>query len=122
MAIIQASIGLLFLFLAVVLPRYGRYGAAHGPAGNRKQRWFSRVQGRYRRFAESRATAAAHAQASCCTTRTFRPPCGEDPMLWKERFTRMGGGLKWLGSRPVALFFLVLLCCYLGELLGPRLR
>ena len=40
-------------------------------------------------------------------------------MLWKERFTRMGGGLKWLGSRPVALFFIGLLCCYLGDIVGP---
>ncbi len=40
-------------------------------------------------------------------------------MLWKERFTRMGGGLRWLGSRPVALFFLVLLGCSLFEVSGP---
>ena len=42
-------------------------------------------------------------------------------MLWKERFTRMSGGLKWLGSRPVALFFIVLLGCYLFDVARPAL-
>ena len=42
-------------------------------------------------------------------------------MLWKERYTRMGGGLKWLGSRPVALFFIVLVGCYLFDVASPVL-
>ena len=58
---------------------------------------------------------------SCLAVRAERPPCGEDPMLWKERFTRMGGGLKWLGSRPVALFFIVLLACFLMDVSVPAL-
>lgn len=40
-------------------------------------------------------------------------------MLWKERFTRMGGSLRWLGSRPVALFFIVLLGCFLLDVSVP---
>ena len=34
-------------------------------------------------------------------------------MLWKERHAALGGGLKWLGGRPVALFYGLLLGCYL---------
>ena len=31
----------------------------------------------------------------------------------------MGGSLKWLGSRPVALFFIVFLGCYLFDVAAP---
>jgi hypothetical protein len=34
-------------------------------------------------------------------------------MLWKERHAALGGGLKWLGGRPVAVFYGLLLACYL---------
>jgi hypothetical protein len=40
-------------------------------------------------------------------------------MLWKEWHIRMGGGLKWLGSRPVALLFSVLLGCYVFDAAYP---
>ena len=50
-----------------------------------------------------------------------RPPCGDDPMLWKERHTSIGGGLRWLGSRPMVLFFSVLLGCYLLDVAYPVL-
>ena len=40
-------------------------------------------------------------------------------MFWKERYSRLGGGLRWLGSRPVALFFSVLLGCYLFDVMYP---
>jgi ABC-type transport system involved in multi-copper enzyme maturation permease subunit len=116
MAIIQASFGLLCLVLAVASLRPLRGSA--WPGGRPQTGWFSRIHARYRRFVESRATAAL-TRNELLATRTNRPPCGEDPMLWKERFTRMGGGLRWLGSRPVALFFLVLLACYLVELSHP---
>jgi len=43
-------------------------------------------------------------------------------MLWKERHVRMGGGLKWLGSRPVALFFSVLLGCFLFDAAFPLIE
>ena len=62
---------------------------------------------------------AALTRNELLATRADRPSCGDDPMLWKERFTRMGGGLKWLGSRPVALFFIVFLGCYLFDVAAP---
>jgi hypothetical protein len=39
-------------------------------------------------------------------------------MLWKERYTSLGGGLRWLGSRPVMIVLAVLLGCYLVDTLG----
>jgi hypothetical protein len=42
-------------------------------------------------------------------------------MLWKERHTSIGGGLRWLGSRPMVLFFSVLLGCYLLDVAYPVL-
>jgi ABC-type transport system involved in multi-copper enzyme maturation permease subunit len=116
MSIVQASFGSLFLVVAVATLRPLRGSA--WPGGKPQTGWFSRIHARYRRFVESRATAAL-TRNELLATRTNRPPCGEDPMLWKERFTRMGGGLRWLGSRPVALFFLVLLACFLVELSVP---
>src|SRR4029077_414779 len=50
-----------------------------------------------------------------------RAPCGDDPMFWKERHTSAGGGLRWLGSRPMVLFFGVLLGCYLLDVSYPVL-
>ena len=116
MAISQASCGLLFLVLAVAGLRPLRGSA--WPGGKPQTGWFTRMRTRFGKFVESRA-AAALTRNELLASRTVRPPCGEDPMLWKERFTRMGGGLRWLGSRPVALFFIVLLCLYIAELSGP---
>ncbi len=118
MAISQASCGLLFLVLAVAGLRPLRGSA--WPGGKPQTGWFTRMRTRFGKFVESRA-AAALTRNELLASRTVRPPCGEDPMLWKERFTRMGGGLRWLGSRPVALFFIVLLCLYIAELSGPAL-
>ena len=42
-------------------------------------------------------------------------------MFWKERHTSVGGGLRWLGSRPMVLFFSVLLGCYLLDVAYPVL-
>ena len=97
------------------LPRCVRFAARPGPAANRKRAGslaFDRGSS-----SSSRHGRLPHSRATPCWPRAWnRPSCGEDPMLWKERFTRMGGGLKWLGSRPVALFFIVLLCCYLADM------
>jgi hypothetical protein len=110
---IQAVCGLLFLTAAVAALRPLRGSA--WPGGKPKTGWFTRIRSRFDQLVEARA-AAALTRNTLLTTRKDRPSCGEDPMLWKERFTRMGGGLKWLGSRPVALFFIVLLCCYLADM------
>ena len=113
MSIVQTVAGSLFLVLAIAGLRPLR-GTAW-PGGKPQTGWFTRVRARFHQFIEARATAALTRNALLATRRN-RPSCGEDPMLWKERFTRMGGGLKWLGSRPVALFFIVLLGCYLGDI------
>ncbi len=110
---IQALGGSLFLIVAIATLRPLR-GTAW-PGAKPQTGWFTRIRTRFRQVVEARATAALTRNALLATRRD-RPSCGEDPMLWKERFTRMGGGLKWLGSRPVALFFIVLLCCYLADM------
>ena len=48
-----------------------------------------------------------------------RAPCGDDPMLWKERHTSHRRRPAWLGSRPMVLFFSVLLGCYLLDVAYP---
>ncbi len=83
--------------------------------------WFSRLNARYRRIVDARAAGALTRNELLATPKN-RPSCGEDPILWKERFTRMGGGLRWLGSRPVALFFIVFLGCYLFDVVFPWFR
>jgi len=116
MTIIQASFGLIFLLLAIALLRPLR--GSSWPGAKPQTGWWTRLSERYRRFVESRA-AAAVTRNELLATRAVRPSVGEDPMLWKERYSRMGGGLRWLGSRPVALFFSVLLGCYLFDVAYP---
>jgi ABC-type transport system involved in multi-copper enzyme maturation permease subunit len=116
MAGIQAIFGLLFLVLAIAGLRPLR--GSTWPGANPQTGWWVRLQTRYRNFVESR-TAAAVTRNELLATRAIRPACGENPMLWKERYTRMGGGLKWLGSRPIALFFVVFLGCYLFDVASP---
>ena len=116
MAAIQTLAGLLFVGVAVAGLRPLR--GSSWPGGKPHTGWFARLAARYRRFVEARATAAL-VRNQLLVNQADRPPCGDDPMLWKERFTRMGGGLKWLGSRPVALFFIVFLCCYLFDVAVP---
>ena len=80
--------------------------------------WWSRLAARVRAITRARA-AAALTQNELLITPLDRPPCGDDPMLWKERHTSLGGGLRWLGSRPMVLFFSVLLGCYLLDVAYP---
>ena len=116
MAISQGTFGLLFLIGAIAGLRPLR--GSSWPGARPQTGWWTRLSARYRRFIESRS-AAALTRNELLATRAVRPACGEDPMLWKERFTRMSGGLKWMGSRPVALFFIVLLGCFLFDLAAP---
>ena len=48
-----------------------------------------------------------------------RPPCGDNPMIWKERYTTTVGRLKWLGSRPVVILCSVVLGCYFFDVAQP---
>ncbi len=116
MTIIQASFGLIFLLLAIALLRPLR--GSSWPGAKPQTGWWTRLSERYRRFVESRA-AAAVTRNELLASRAVRPSVGEDPMFWKERYSRLGGGLRWLGSRPVALFFSVLLGCYLFDVIYP---
>jgi hypothetical protein len=89
---LQAAFGLLSILLAIVLLRPLRGGAG------RKAR---------RRAMRREPVAPA------------RTGCGDDPMLWKERYTAAGGGLSWLTSRPAVLFLGTLLGCFLFDAARP---
>ena len=91
---LQALLGCLFLILAVALLRPLRGGAR----GRRRRGWL-----RARREREAVA----------------RPGCGDDPMIWKERYAGRGGGLAWLTSLPVVLVLGTLLGCYLFDAAWP---
>jgi hypothetical protein len=100
MGVLQATIGMVCLLLAIVGLRPLR-GSEGGRRPRRKPETFV-------------ATIA-----SALRTRAARPPCfDDDPMLWKERFA-VGGGFSWLRSRPVVLFLGVLLGCYLFDAALP---
>lgn len=94
MVAIQAALGLLFLIAAILALRPLRGGAGRRP--------------RKPSPARLRPEAA-------------RPEIGDDPMLWKERYTRSGGGLSWLSSGPVILVLGTLLGCYLFDTAWPAL-
>jgi len=115
---LQTGLGLLCMGLAVagLRPLLG----STWPGGQPRTGWWTRVA--------TKARAALSARAAGLLTRNQilvappeRRPCGDDPMLWKERHTSLGGGLKWLGSRPMVLFFGVLLGCYLLDVSYPAL-
>ncbi len=91
---LQAVLGCLFLILAVTLLRPLRGGTR----GRRRRGWLARRR-------EREAVA--------------RPGCGDDPMIWKERYAGRGGGLAWLTSLPVVLVLGTLLGCYLFDAAWP---
>jgi len=113
---IQGAFGLLFLVLAVagLRPLRGRSWAGSRP----RTGWWTRLSAPTQAFRRWRG-AASLARNELLIAQSHRCACGDDPMLWKERYLRMGGGLKWLGSRPVALFFSVLLGCFLFDAAFP---
>ena len=115
-AAIQVGFGLLFLGLAIAGLRPLR--GSSWPGAEPRAGWWTRMRGRLRAVADARA-ARALAHNELLVTRSNRPACGENPMFWKERYTRIGGGLRWPSSRPVALFFSVLLGCYLFDVAAP---
>ncbi len=104
--------GLLFLMLAIVGLRPLR--GSSWPGAEPRTGWWTRLAKRARSIARHRA-AAAVVQNELLASRIRRPPCGERPMMWKERYAALGGGLKRLGGRPVVLVFSVLLGCYLFD-------
>jgi ABC-2 family transporter protein len=142
MAGLQGVFGLLFLTLAIagLRPLRGSvWPGSHPNTGwwtrlkNKKREadelgitsppktgWWTRLRGRLQAFKESRA-AAAIARNELLAARSNRPPRGDDPIRWKERYTTMSGGLRWLGGRPMVLFFSVFLGCYVFDVVYPVL-
>jgi ABC-type transport system involved in multi-copper enzyme maturation permease subunit len=119
---LQAGFGMLFLLAAVLGLRPLRGNSWSGTRPGRG--WFWWLNARVKVLAGARA--AAPIMRNRLLVPSNRPPCGDSPMLWKERFTPLGGGLSWLGSRPVAILLLTLLGCLLFDstwhLLEARLR
>jgi ABC-type transport system involved in multi-copper enzyme maturation permease subunit len=113
---LQAGFGLLLVLLAVLGLRPMRGNS--WPGAQPTTGWWSRLTARFRAITRARL-AASLTQNRLLITPPVRRPCGDDPMLWKERHTSLGGGLSWLGSRPMVLFFSVLLGCYLLDVAYP---
>jgi len=116
---IQGAFGLSFLSLAVAGLRPLR--GSSWPGSRPRTGWWTRLRARTQAIRRWRG-AAPLARNELLATPSHRSPCGDDPMLWKERHIRMGGGLKWLGSQPVALFCSVLLGCFLFDAAFPVMK
>jgi hypothetical protein len=118
MLVLHAVTGLLFLVLAIAGLRPLR--GSSWPGAEPRTGWWARLSARAQAFARHRA-AASVTRNELLASRIHRPECGDAPMLWKERYTTLGGGLRWLGSRPVVLFCSVLLGCYLFDVAYPAI-
>jgi ABC-type transport system involved in multi-copper enzyme maturation permease subunit len=140
MAGLQSVFGLLFLSLAIAGLRPMRGSVWPGSHPNTdwwtrlrnkkgktdelaitsqpKTGWWARLMERLQAFKQSRA-AAAIARNELLAAQSNRPPCGDNPIRWKERYTTIGGGLRWLGGRPMVLFFSVFLGCYVFDVVYP---
>jgi ABC-type transport system involved in multi-copper enzyme maturation permease subunit len=112
---LQAASGLLFLTVAVLGLRPLR--GTSWPGGQPRKGWFARLGERLQAAANTRM-AAAVTRNRMLAGLPDRPTCGDHPMFWKERYTSLGGGLRWMRSRWVMLFFSVLLGCYLLDVIG----
>jgi ABC-2 type transporter len=118
MVLIQAAAGFVFVGLAIAGLRPLR--GTTWPGARPRTGWWTRIAAGARRISRAHVAAPlAHNQILSAPSR--RPPCGDDPMLWKERYATMGGGLRWLSSRYAVLFFGVLLGCYLLDVASPAL-
>jgi ABC-type transport system involved in multi-copper enzyme maturation permease subunit len=113
---LQALFGLSFVALAVMGLRPMRGNS--WPGAQPQTGWWSRLAARISSVSNARV-AASLTQNTLLLSSPDRPPCGDDPMLWKERHTSLGGGLRWLRSRPMLIFFSVLIGCYLLDVAYP---
>ena len=82
------------------------------PGAEPRTGWWTRLAKRARSIARYRA-AAAGCRTSCWRAGSGVRPAAT-PMMWKERYTALGGGLSGWG-RPVGPSFSVLLGCYLFD-------
>ena len=115
---LQTVLGLLFVAMAVLGLRPMRGNS--WPGGQPQKGWWSRMIGQLEAITRARV-ATSVTRNQLLITPPDRAPCGDDPMLWKERHTSAGGGLRWLGSRPMVLFFSVFLGCFLLDVSYPVL-
>jgi ABC-type transport system involved in multi-copper enzyme maturation permease subunit len=113
---LQSVLGLLFVALAVLGLRPMR--GSSWPGGEPQKGWWSRLIARLQAITRARV-ATSLTRNQLLIAPPDRAPCGDDPMLWKERNTSAGGGLRWLGSRPMVLFFSVFLGCFLLDVSYP---
>ncbi len=118
MVVIQSVAGLAFVGLAIAGLRPMR--GTSWPGAKPRTGWWTRLSGVASRISRAHVAAPlAHNRILSAPTR--RPPCGDAPMLWKERYATLGGGLRWLGSGYVVLFFGVLLGCFLLDVASPAM-
>jgi len=116
MAGIHTVLGLLFLVLAIAGLRPMRGSA--WPGGKPHTGWGARLA-RVARSINRSHLAAPVLQNQILAARRDRPPCGDRPMLWKERYTTTSGGLRWLSSGLFLIVCGVALGCYLLDVTQP---
>lgn len=116
MVVMHGIAGLVFLAAAIAGLRPMR--GSSWPGAEPRAGWWSRLRARAEAMSRHRA-AAAVARNELLALRIRRPSCGDAPMIWKERYTTLGGGLTWLGGRPVVLVGGVLLGCFLFDAAYP---
>jgi len=113
---IHTVLGLLFLVLAIAGLRPLRGNT--WPGGKPQTGWATRLAGVARSISRWYLTAPV-LQNQLLAARRDRPPCGDRPMLWKERYTTASGGLRWLSSPLMLIFCSVALGCYLLDVTQP---
>jgi hypothetical protein len=116
MVFAQVGAGLSFTALAILGLRPLR--GSSWPGAQPKKGWWARLMAKARAFESARA-AAPLTKNRILRTPFDRRPCGDHPRLWKERHARLGGSLAWVNSRPMILFWSVLLGCYLLDVAYP---
>jgi ABC-type transport system involved in multi-copper enzyme maturation permease subunit len=114
----QTAITLLCLALSVLALRPLRGNS--WPGGKPGSGWASALARRARTLLRA-PVASPLFQNQLLRAPTRRRRCDDDPLLWKERYTATGGGLRWLSTRAAVLVFSVALGCYLFDAAHPVL-
>ena len=118
--VFQGALPPALLFLGLAIAGLRPLRGSSWPGARPQTGWWTRLSGVAQGLARTRA-ATSIAQNPLLVTQSARPPCGDAPMLWKERYARMTGSLSWLSSRGVILFFSVFLGCFLFDVAYPAL-
>lgn len=82
----------------------------------------ARLRPSFRNEGATRRVRAPKASRVRTRVRPNRPPCGDDPMMWKERHGQRMGRLALVGSAVIGLGFLVGLGWAFYETLGPAVE